>query len=133
MADFVTTNINSDQPVVRFFHCKSSKQTAGARQKDFYDVLGQAMRTSPWFDVQRLAQRIRHRLNGNARRLHRGGEAELRWLSDPAIRARVQFEVYVVQPGLRRADVTPQILELFGGVAGYLHDGGVQRFGILAT
>lgn len=36
-------------------------------------------------------------------------------------------------PGLDRAEVTPEILELFGGVSSYLHSGGVQKFRILAS
>lgn len=134
VADFVTANCESRNPIVRFFHCKgSSRPDPGARQADFFEVLAQAMRSPPWFDLERLAIRLTKRRQGKVRGILAGGEPEFAWLSDASIRSAVQFQVYVVQPGLRKSEVSPEILELLAGTGSYLQGGGASYFGVIAS
>jgi hypothetical protein len=133
VADFITSNLNTANPVVRFYHCKSSQDEPGARQSDFYEVLGQAMRTSPWFDLDKLERQIRYRLQTSVPGFREGGDIELRWMREPGLNARVKFEVYVVQPGLNKGRVSAQMLEQFAGVANHLHAGGAEEFAIFAS
>lgn len=65
VADFITASCDLGSPIVRFFHCKGSgAQKPGGRQGDFYEVLGQALRTSVWFDMKRLHDRLDYRRKG---------------------------------------------------------------------
>ena len=134
VADFISANCDLKNPVVRFFHCKSSdKPEPGARQTDFFEVLGQAVRSSPWFDLERLARRLEQRRKGKVRGLVVGGETEFSWLGEAGIRSTVKIEVYVVQPGLAKNDVSAAILELLASTANFLQVGGAARFGVIAS
>jgi hypothetical protein len=134
IADFVTANLDTADPVIRFYHCKSSDDPPGARVNDLYEVLGQAMRTSPWFNLRSLERQIRHRISKTSvRGFIRGSINDLSRLREPGMGSKVKFEVYVVQPGLARDRVTPRILELLGGVGNHLHGGGCERFEIFGS
>jgi hypothetical protein len=45
----------------------------------------------------------------------------------------VDFEVYLVQPGLEHNQVSPQILDILAGIAGHLQHAGAERFGVIAS
>lgn len=133
MADFISCNLDTEAPVIRFFHCKCSAEAPGARQGDFYEVLGQAMRTSPWFDIDRLERQLRHRLTTSVIGFRSGEEANLAWFRKSGLGAKVKYEVYVVQPGLEKSRVSAPLLEQFAAVESYLRQGGADRFVIVAS
>src|SRR6185437_10842396 len=109
----------------------SSRDRPGARQADLYEVSCQALRTSPWLNLSLLVERIRYRRSLRVPGILLGGDAELTKLADPALVIRVNYEVYIVQPGLARAQVTAPILEFLGGISGYLREAGAERFAVI--
>jgi len=134
VADFITANLDADAPKVRFFHCKASTgANVGARQKDFHELCCQALRTSPWFNAELLMRRLAHRRTTNVPGMRVGGDAELAQLSELGMGIAVQYEVYLVQPGLARNEVSPQILEILAGISGHLHHAGAAVVKVIAS
>ena len=120
IADIVAPRIDDQGLLVRLVHCKYSKEGApGARVDDLYEVCGQAQKSvawrrsdlSPFFrELGRRAQR-KYQLTG-VDPFEVGDAAALLRLQANAQVLRRRMEVFIVQPGLSRANVSPQQLDL---------------------
>jgi hypothetical protein len=135
VADFISVNFAGQTPRVRFLHCKASSQAqAGSRQKDFHELCSQALRTSVWFNMPDLVQRLQYRMNNTGVvGLLSGDENEWRLLQQAGFGLRAKFEVTLVQPGLAHDQISMQIREILAGVEGHLMDAGSEPLQIIAS
>ncbi|HWL18476.1 MAG TPA: DEAD/DEAH box helicase family protein [Bradyrhizobium sp.] len=136
IADFVVIQVTDAGPVVSMYHCKGSgAATAGARVDDLYEACGQALKSTVWLRAEELLVRLRHRMRlPSVRGFIKGDEGDSARLLALYSRQTVQFEIYIVQPGLRSSDLDRPILELLAGTRHYLISmSGAQKFGILSS
>lgn len=127
IADIVAIRDIGNQLTIRLVHCKySAGSDAGGRIKDVIEVTSQAVKNTPWFwNIERLAKRmaLRNRdrsVRGFPRFLDGSPELMRKVLRLTEISAQPVREVIVVQPGLSKAAVTPQIISVLGSADSYL-------------
>jgi|GEM_PF-5216319 len=95
VADFIVVN-NSD---IIFYHCKASTQdTSGLRVKEFYEVIGQAIRSNKWVRNNDLFNQLSLRINKSPSRLIQGELANLKAINKPLY--SYNYKICVIQPGL---------------------------------
>jgi hypothetical protein len=118
-ADIVAIRVEKDQLLFRLYHCKfSTAANAGARVNDLYAVCGQAQSSVHWRG--RPEQLLDHLVHREGKRLSKGGvsrfeRGNLQLLTQLKRRLRSLrpgFQIYIVQPGLSRADAKADHLEL---------------------
>lgn len=128
MADVVAMKVLPGQVAVSFYHCKySGGDRAGARIDDLYVVCGQAQRSVYWKgESVRLFRHLQHREVGRQRsgrtRFERGDLRVLSTVARSLQSSRLSLKIYVVQPGVLNADVSPAQLELLGVTELYLRE-----------
>lgn len=130
MADIVAIKNEQDHIILKLIHCKySSENEPGARVGDLYEVCGQCVKS------------IKHKHNGmsklktqlirrNKQRMDRhgvsrfviGDEELLKKITKESETKKVVFEVAIVQPGLSKERVSPEILTLLSSTYEYLQD-----------
>jgi hypothetical protein len=128
IADIVALRIDDEGLLVRLIHCKySAENDPGARVDDLYEVCGQAQKSVAWRrsdhypffrELGRRAQRKHQRTGVNPFEV--GDAAGLLRLQANAQVLRRRMEVFIVQPGLSRARVSPQQLDLLAACQSYL-------------
>lgn len=117
------------------FHCKASGgPQPGNRVDDLYDVCGQAVKSSVWLRPDQLLARLRHRATLNGITGYVKGDEELanRILSQQA-RQQVQFDMYIVQPGVMREGRAAALSNVLAAARYYLAQGGVGEFGVIGS
>jgi superfamily II DNA or RNA helicase len=111
--------------IFELYHCKySSKEQPGGRLKDLYEVCGQAQRSYHWKHspielirhmIRRNGSRIKQ---GNPTRFEKGGDNELLVILNmlQSSYCDVEFNVYVVQPGIEKSKLCndSELLTLLG-------------------
>lgn len=127
VADIVALRKQDDLLHVLLVHCKySSDSKPGARVDDLYDVCGQAQKsvqTRSHLEAmfERLIKRERDR---RRRHNHNGfevGEIEdLYRLADEAGVLRPTFEIAIAQPGISKAKVSADMLQILAGSEVYV-------------
>jgi superfamily II DNA or RNA helicase len=128
-ADIIAIKILDEKLSIELYHCKFSHgDMPGARIKDLYEVCGQAQKSIHWKeDVRRL---IHHMKRREARRVNYskptrfeiGDMNTLAQVEKMARFFRSEFKIFVVQPGLSRAQVKTDQLELLGATELYLKE-----------
>lgn len=135
IADFVALHEVGETVRIEMFHCKASGQpAAGSRVDDFYDVSGQAVKSSMYLAPGRLFDRLVHRVGlASIRGYVKGDETEAqRILTSQAARS-AEFEIVVVQPGLRCAGRSEAVANLLASANHFLMQGGANRLGIIGS
>lgn len=138
-ADVVAIRVRPEKILVRLYHCKYTKSTAGKRVKDLYEVCGQAQRSVYWKGqaeslVDHLLAREAHRIvKGGVSRFERGDTRTLKGLKRRLRTVRPEFQILVVQPGLSRAVVETSQLELLAVTELYLQETYNVAFGVIAS
>ncbi len=109
--------------VVDLYHCKfSSKDKAGARLKDLYEVCGQAQRSFHWKHnmrnlIEHIKKREAHRFkNSKPSRFEKGGNEELQTIINmvESGMSKIVFNVIIVQPGVSKKLISNEQLSLLG-------------------
>jgi len=135
-ADIVAIKVDRTNPttlriVVEFYHVKYAGGAPGRRLEDLYVVCGQAQRSASWFTNHlRRTDLFTHLLRRNDQRLQRGAPTRLERGTDELLlqiremsrRADVKLKVYVVQPGLSRAQASEGQLALLAVTERFLSD-----------
>jgi superfamily II DNA or RNA helicase len=147
-ADVVTIRLIGDRAApsqieVEFYHCKySGGSSPGQRIKDLYEVCGQAQKSIWWMYspgkridlfthlLRRDAQR---ELSGQASRLEVGSKDLLYTIREMSQLCLVSLQIYIVQPGLSKARVTRDQLELLSVTENHLMETFQLGFGIIAS
>lgn len=140
IADIVAIKVAHDRLMVHLFHCKYSGGDApGARVEDLYAVCGQAQRSVAWKgDVPQMVRHLRAREDARIARdnVSRFEKGDLSVLADVSQRARYlipDFKIFVVQPGVSRADASEGQLELLSVTELYLQETYAIDFGVIAS
>lgn len=128
IADVVALRVTENVLLVRLYHCKySSEDVAGARVQDLYEVCGQAQRSVSWkgmvwkmLDRMRRREVARNQQGGS--RLDQGALTDLHSIARQLNVLSVNLEVYAVQPGVSKREVSRSQLELLGVTENYLRE-----------
>lgn len=136
VADIVAIRWSDDEPgrplEVVLYHCKYSESARpGGRVDDLYVVCGQAQRSVRWVSshgaqtglFSRLLRHEASRISrGRPTRFERGNKQVLALAKDMSRLRKLAVSVYVVQPGLSRAEASQSQLELLAVTERYLND-----------
>jgi superfamily II DNA or RNA helicase len=141
VADIVAIAATNERLIVHLFHCKfSGAPTAGARVEDFYAVCGQAQRSVQWRgNLEKMFTRLQKRdARRNSQpqkpsRFEKGDLTALRTLARQATMLVPEVKIYIVQPGLSKAAVTSDILELLGATEVYLKETFALPLGVIVS
>jgi superfamily II DNA or RNA helicase len=130
-ADVVAMHVDEKEKVlhVHLYHLKFSAGTKpGTRVKDLYEVCGQAQRSVHWKEhIEDLFNHLQARISQASRRNPRfdryfeGGNTELRRCRHFATLFELKFEIFIVQPGIKKSMVSEEQLELLTATRSYLH------------
>lgn len=127
---------------VEFYHCKYSHgDTAGRRVNDLYEVVGQAQKSVHWMSspekktdlFTHILRRDAHRQEGGASSRFETGDNELvLTIRDMSRMCPVSLRIYIVQPGVSRALVSREQLQLISATEHYLMETYQIPFGVIA-
>jgi hypothetical protein len=135
IADFIALEQTADGPRVKMYHCKKSGAVQpGDRVDDLYEVAGQAVKSSMWLRPDEMLEQLRRRATlPSVRGYLKGNDADAARILAPDARRDLQFEIYIVQPGIHRDGRSERISQLLAAVDGHLLQGGVYKFGVIAS
>jgi hypothetical protein len=135
IADFIAIETAANNPRVKFYHCKASRRAQpGRRVQDLYEVCGQVVKSSMWTKTETLVARMRHRAGLRGIRGYlKGDEAGTNNLLTAQMRQQVQFEIYLVQPGVTRDNREEPISHILAATKHYIVQGGVDIFGVIGS
>ena len=111
--------------IISLYHCKySSKPDTGNRLEDLYEVCGQAQRSFHWRHniislMEHMIRRNNNRINNNEpSRFEVRGNEEIHTIMNMIMSkyCDIQFNIYIVQPGLKKEKLVAEngILKLLG-------------------
>ena len=135
ISDFIAIEPAQGGPRVKLFHCKGSGEAnPGNRVDDLYDVCGQAVKSSVWLRPDQLLDRLKHRATlPSVTGFVKGNEATANYLLSHENRQVVQFEIYIVQPGVMKEGRTEALSNLLAAARFYLVQGGIDVFGVISS
>lgn len=123
IADVVALKLDQEKIYVKMYHLKYAKGgTVSNQVSNFYEVCGQAQKSIHWKHkngrefINHLLKREEKSKNGNkCSRLEKGTVAELvKLLNIIKNEIPVEYEIYIVQPALSKANASDSILTLLG-------------------
>ncbi|PRY13776.1 superfamily II DNA or RNA helicase [Pontibacter ummariensis] len=123
IADVVAMKFDSEKIKVDLFHLKYAVEGVVSNQvKNLYEVCGQAQKSIHWKHkagnefFNHLLRRKEKKRRGNSRsRLEKGTVQDLeKLLSIAKKEIPMEFEVYIVQPGISKSAASQEILTLLG-------------------
>lgn len=129
IADIVTIKIEKDKLRINLYHLKYAKDgIISNRIGNFYEVCGQAQKSIHWKHkdgnefITHLLRREKKKYSGQeCSRLEKGSIADLeKLLTLVKIQIPVEYENYIVQPGVSSNDISDEILTLLGVTENYL-------------
>lgn len=136
IADLITINKEDDKLKIGLYHLKYAVDGRVSNQiKNFYEVCGQAQKSIHWKHkdgkelINHLLRRIeKKRNNETCSRLIRGEEEDLENLLLIAKQEiPIEFDIYIVQPGLSKNNVSEDILALLGVTENFIKEiGGID-------
>jgi superfamily II DNA or RNA helicase len=146
-ADVVAITVDRSNPTVprievELYHLKYAGGEPGRRLEDLYVVCGQAQRSTSWLaNHGRRTELFTHLLSRNDRRVQRGAptrfergtEELLLQIREMSRRSDVKLRVYLVQPGLSKAQASEGQLMLLAVTERYLSDTYEIPFSIMCS
>jgi superfamily II DNA or RNA helicase len=139
-ADVVALAVQGEDLFIHLFHCKYSLDaSAGGRVKDLYEVCGQAQRSARWRqDVERLLSNL---LRRNSNRIAAGGPSRFEKGSPDvllALQRRARFlrpnlAVFIVQPGLSKAQAKANQLQLLATTELHIKETSLGELRVIAS
>ena len=129
IADIVAMRQEDNCLYIDLFHLKYSKSPEpGSRVNDLYEVCGQAQKSIRWMEYPvRIHKRIRRREkdrieSGQPSRFEQGGLEDIREFINNWKAMDRRYRVWIVQPGLSKAEVEPKQLDLLAATENFLLD-----------
>jgi hypothetical protein len=129
VADVVALKRLDEKILVRLFHCKySGSEKSGARIDDFYEVCGQAQKSVRWRESPRrmlkhlIYQEESRAKSARASRLEKGTRSQLQQFFNISKTTVFEYEVVIVQPGLKISGITPAFLDVLGATELFLKE-----------
>lgn len=135
MADFVAIHQTAEGPRVKMYHCKASEVAdPGNRIKDLEIVCAQAIKSCVWIRPENFLARLKHRATlGSVPGYQKGDEATAAQILTPQVQRQIQFDTYIVQPGVMREGRTEALSNLLAAARDYLADVGINAFGVIGS
>jgi superfamily II DNA or RNA helicase len=135
MADFISIHQTPEGPRIKMFHCKASGgANPGNRVKDLEIVCAQAIKSCVWISPEQFLAQLRYRVTlPSVPGYHRGDEVTATEILTPQIHEQIQFEAYIVQPGVVREGRTEPVSNLLAAARDFLKDAGVFSFGVIGS
>ncbi|MFC1911963.1 hypothetical protein ACFLXG_02245 [Chloroflexota bacterium] len=140
VADVVTIRDEEKSISVGFYHCKfSQKDVPGSRIEDLYAVCGQAQKSIRWIEkpmdlFSHLLRREPKREKGQeASRFEKGNWDNLFKIKEMSRTLPVSLKIFIVQPGLSKAEATESQQELLSVTENYLMETYKLSFGVIAS
>lgn len=130
IADVVALRVEGNKLHISLVHCKYSHgDIPGARVLDLYEVCGQAQksivrRRDTQLLVDRLISREKNRRKKNRSGLIVGDDTILQSFAEKVRLLEPKFVITIVQPGVSKALISPQQLELIAASERYIKDSG---------
>jgi hypothetical protein len=128
---------------VEFYHCKYSHgDLPGHRIEDLYEVCGQAQKSISWMSSsEKRTDLFAHLLRREARRQEIYGASRyevgnidlLQTIREMSHLCPVSLKIFIVQPGVSKANVSREQLELLSVSEHYLMETFQLRFGVIAS
>jgi hypothetical protein len=138
-ADVVGIALSEKKLMVDLFHCKFTRDEAGKRVKDLYEVCGQAQRSIKWREnVDRFLMHLLNREKDRMKkygvsRFERGDFKRIQEIRTDARSLLPEFMIFIVQPGISKTNVSDDQRELLGSTELYLYETFGIEFGIIAS
>lgn len=111
-----------DDDLIRFelIHCKYSKQTAGSRSGDLFEVCGQAIISLRYkWKPEELLKHLERR-NGTGvlkgKRFYHGDHSDLELVRKALRYTNVKFEFAIAQPGVKTPDINDDMMNFLGSI-----------------
>jgi superfamily II DNA or RNA helicase len=131
IADIVAINDTEKIIKIELYHCKFSKEESpGARIDDLYAVCGQAQKSIRWMEkaLEKPDEFFSHLLRRETKReelqqisrIEKGSKDLVEMLKVKSRSCPIELSIFVVQPGLSKAKVSDEQLELLGVTENYL-------------
>jgi superfamily II DNA or RNA helicase len=124
---------------VEFYHCKYSHgNEPGTRVNDLYEVCGQAQKSIFWISSsEKKTDLFTHLMRRQAHRENRGyelGDKDLLYtIREMSRYCPVALKIFIVQPGLSKANATEAQLRLLSVSNNYLMETHMIPFGVIAS
>lgn len=140
IADIVAMRVDDGRLVIKLVHCKATREgSPGARVADLYELCGQAQKSVQW--RRNIGLLFRHLIRREKTRRQRHGKSGfekgdgnvLYRLDEDARLLRPELSITVAQPGVSKAKVSPQQLELLGATELYLHEAAYAPLDVLCS
>ncbi len=135
LADFITFKKHPAEVVIQLHHVKSSaERNPGERVEDVYEVCGQAIKSLRWLRIDTIKSHISRRLE-NDHDFIVGDLAGINRLVREAQRDNVfiNFEIVIIQPGIRKARITNKLLMVIGATSDYVTANGCGNLRLIVS
>ncbi len=141
IADIITIKNLPESIEVEFYHLKYAREGKVSNQiNNLYEVCGQAQKSLVWKYkegkefIDHLIKREFKKKRENQTRIKKGSLEELEKLLELAKRTKpIKYDIYIVQPGLSKADTSDAILNLLGVTANHLKKEGNINLKVIAN
>jgi superfamily II DNA or RNA helicase len=135
MADFIAIQETPEGPRVKMYHCKASQLAGpGNRSKDLEIVCAQAIKSCVWVNPEHFLARLRHRDTlPSVPGYCKGDEATVTAILTPQVQQHIQFDTFIVQPGVMREGREERISNMLAAARDFLKDAGVLSFGVIGS
>lgn len=133
IADFIT--IKADNEIkIELYHVKAKKSNVskGNRVDEVYEVIGQVIKSLKWlYNIATLRKNICRRISKKPEKIIKGSvEKIVELLSLPK---RIDYELFLVQPGISRTNLTDKIAELLASCEYYVKTSGNKKLRIIGS
>jgi len=142
IADIITVKQFDDYINIQLYHLKYAKSgQVSQRIDDLYEVCGQAMKSINWkfkeskeFFEHLLRREIKSRKGKSCSRIELGTKDTIVFLKDIVRKDYpVEFEMFIVQPGLSASNPSPDQLTLLGVTSSYLSSKGCMELTVIGS
>lgn len=133
VADFISIDTLDQVTRITLVHCKASGGAQpGHRLDDVYEVCAQVSKSMFWLDRHHIMQAVGHRraVRPGSSRFVKGSLDSLRALLTPTANRVFVSRMLLVQPGLSRLLVTPQMANVLAAADDFVQNGGCQPLSI---
>lgn len=142
IADVVTLKVLEDKIQVQLYHLKYALGGVPSRQvKNLYEVCGQAQKSVNW-KFKRGKEFLEHFLRREALRIEKSQETRFQLGDEHKLieildlvnnRVPLEFEIFVVQPGISKQTLTEAQLSLLGVTETYLKERAVIQLKVIGS
>ena len=106
----------------------------GNRVDDLYIVCGQAVKSCVWIRPEQFLNRLRHRVTlRGVPGYVLGDEAAANRILSQQARQQIQFDMYIVQPGVLKGGRAADLSNLLAATRYYMSQGGIDVFGVIGS